>query len=272
MENTLSLLVGDTKSQWFTAANGKIQGPLKSEEIVARIQSGKLGFASHVWKDGLAGWTRLFDVKDFHCLFPAAPDASLLDDIRQKQKKAPVPPPVPPAHEARIWFVYMKDTQYGPFSSVELQGLIDAGRVGSTTFLWKKGMADWQLLVHVPEWAGKVASGAVAAQLAATAASGEKRGAPRRPFEARIVLTDGREVGWAICRDISVGGMQILMDHVPGDVGATLRVNVTGSGDIPSFACEGKIVRVLDDSRGFSLRFQGLTSEARQAIEKYVQS
>ena len=98
----------------------------------------------------------------------------------------------------------------------------------------------------------------------------EKREAPRKPFEARILLTDGQEVGWALCRDISVGGMQMLMDHSPGDIGTSLKLNVSESVDIPSFTCQGQIVRVLEDGRGISFRFTSLPTEAKTAIEEYI--
>jgi hypothetical protein len=36
------------------------------------------------------------------------------------------------------------------------------------------------------------------------------------------------------------------------------------------FVAEGVIVRVLEDGRGFSFRFEGLSRESQEAIERYI--
>lgn len=275
MENTVSLLIQDTNPQWFATVDDQLVGPISSKDIVEQIRAGGLNFSSFVWKKTLSGWTRLYEIEDFHCLMVAAPKADLLEEAKKRSSSAPAKKaaasPAPAAEakeEPREWFVYLQETQYGPFAKSEVQVLIQAKRVTPTTYIWKKGFADWQLANTVAEWKDTFAPPARAEKEAAK--SSDKRIAPRKPFEAKIILTDGKEVGWAVCRDISVGGMQLLMDHAPGAVGTVLRLNVSSIGDIPSFACEGSIVRVLEDGRGFSFRFANLPTQARQAIEKYI--
>lgn len=102
----------------------------------------------------------------------------------------------------------------------------------------------------------------------------ERRRAPRRPLVARLFLHNDKDVIIAVCRDISVGGMQVLTDRVPGEAGSTIKLNVS-PGDpnsVKGFVAEGEIVRVLEDGRGFSFRFTKLTAEAKKAIEKYIKS
>jgi hypothetical protein len=265
MENTLNLLLQDTAPKWFTVVNARPVGPLSSKEIVQRIQAHEMNFASHVWKEGFSGWTRLYDVIDFKPLLPAEPGANLIAEIQKASTASP--PPLAPAQkqELRTWYIYLDEANYGPVSESEVLSLIQAGRVGPATFVWQKGFADWQPAKDIPNWAQALGGGAAAAKPMM-----DKRSAPRKPFEAKILLTDGKEVGWAICRDISVGGMQVLMDHSPGPAGTALRLNVNPHGNIPAFACEGVVVRILEDGRGFSFRFKGLSAEARNAIEKYI--
>jgi hypothetical protein len=271
MENTQSLLLADKNSQWFTVVENTLIGPLSSQDVVNRLKGAELNLSSFLWKEGMKDWQRIFQIKEFHCLFATQPDGNWLQKIQASKKQPATPPPVPAQkEEPRIWYVYMNDTQYGPFAGVELVGLIASGRVHAQTFLWKKGMADWQQAMQIQEWSSNF-SGSQSQPAPAAAASKDKRSAPRKPFEARIILTDGREVGWAVCRDISIGGMQVLMDHAPGPVGSTVKINVTGAADIPSFACEGTLVRLLEDGRGFSVRFISLPNDAKQAIEKYIQ-
>lgn len=265
MENTLNLLLQDTSLKWYTVVSGRPAGPLSAKEIVHRIQSGDLNFASHVWKEGFSSWTRIYDVIDFKPMLPAEPSVALLGEIQRSTQQA-APPPLAPQQkeELRVWYVYLDEANYGPISEREVTSLIESGRINASTYMWTKGFTDWQPGKEIEFWSKRFGNSTAAA------APADKRSAPRKPFEAKILLTDGKEVGWAICRDISVGGMQVLMDHSPGEVGTQLKLNVNAQGNLPGFACEGEVVRNLEDGRGFSFRFTSLSSEARTAIEKYI--
>lgn len=267
MENTLDLLLKDTTLKWYTVVNAKAVGPLSAKEIVQKIQGGELNFASYIWKEGFSGWTRIYDVIDFKPMLPTEPSAAIIAQIQNSSKAAPPPAPVKKKEDLRTWFIYVNDAQYGPMSDSEVQMLIDNGRITGATYMWQKGFADWTQAKDVAAWAGKLSGSKMPA---AAPAATDKRSTPRKPFETKILLTDGKEVGWAVCRDISVGGMQVLMDHVPGPAGTLLKLNVTGHGNFPGFACEGVVVRVLEDERGFSFRFTNLSAEAKNAIEKYI--
>jgi hypothetical protein len=102
----------------------------------------------------------------------------------------------------------------------------------------------------------------------------EQRKAPRRPLVARLFLANDKLVVAAVCRDVSVGGMQVLTDRVPGEPGERLKMNISPAGEngekVPPFVAEGVIVRVLEDGRGFSFRFERLANEAREALENYI--
>jgi len=267
MENTLNLLLQDTAPKWYSVVNARPVGPLSAKEIVQRIQAHELNFASHVWKEGFTKWTRIYDVIDFKPLMPAEPSLALIAEI-QKSTQASPPPLAPQQKEAlRTWYIYLDEQNYGPISDPEVVGLIQSGRITPSTFLWQKGFKDWLPAKDVPAWASAVSAKPAPA---AAAAARDKRSAPRKPFETKILLTDGKEVGWAICRDISVGGMQVLMDSSPGPAGTVLKLNVNAQGSVPGFACEGTVVRILEDGRGFSFRFSALTADAKAAIEKYI--
>lgn len=274
MENTLLVFEGHTEKKWFVVVDERLLGPVSGKEIALWVNGGEVSLASYLWQEGFSDWQRIYDVKDFEPLLPSAPSPTLMAQARSKMaslSEGPTKMPPPPGTEQRIWFAYINNSQYGPFSESEIRLMAEAGRVNDQTYLWKKGMADWQLATAIQEIqlpppgparqaaAGKGPSGRV-----------DKRKTPRRPFEARILLTDGQEVGWAICRDVSVGGMQVLMDHVPGEVGTLLKLNINASGQIPAFACEGEIVRVLEDGRGFSFRFIALPDPAKKAIQSYI--
>jgi hypothetical protein len=265
MENTLNLLLQDTQAKWYAVGNGSPVGPLSSKEIVLRLQSGALSFASHLWREGLNTWTRIYDLAEYKCLLPAEPAQDLILGLQKVAVRAqPNPPPVQQQGQSRVWFAYVDNTQYGPFALAEVLTLVESKRVTASTYVWKKGFSEWQLAETVAEFSSVFNKAAVPEKT-------DKRNAPRKPFEARIILTDGKEVGWAVCRDISVGGMQVLMDHQPGPVGTVLKINVNTTSEVPNFACEGVVVRILEDNRGFSCRFVNMPADAKTAIEKYIQ-
>lgn len=274
MENTLNLLLQDTSTQWYTVSEDEVIGPLTNQDVLLQVQAGQLNYASFLWKEGTDKWTRIVDIPAFAPILPGEPGADMLEKIKAKVKasqpaaSAGGPPPIP-AQEQRRWYVYIDNAQYGPFGDQELRGLIGAKRVTAETFIWKKGFDDWKLAQEVSMWSDEFAD-APAAKKPAAEESSDRRRMPRKPLEAKLLLTDGNEVGWALCRDISVGGMQVLMDNAVSEVGAQLKINVTAEGENENFACEAEIVRVLEDGRGFSVRFTSLPDRARRAIAEYI--
>ena len=87
-----------------------------------------------------------------------------------------------------------------------------------------------------------------------------------------MYIENKKEVFVGICRDISVGGMQVLVDHFPGRVGEKIAINVHPENTEYNFVADGKIVRSLDGGQGFSFRFMNLSSESQNAIQRYLDS
>jgi hypothetical protein len=214
------------------------------------------------------------------------------------------PPPQKTKAETREWFLYYNDAQYGPFSGEEIGRFLRVGKIHGRVHIWKDGMADWQRLEEVARFEEDVAesklareirkaagvggkSGPTAAKSKSAASSSspsslssarEQRKAPRRPIVAKIYVANSEALTVAVCRDISVGGMQVLTDRIPGEPGSRIKLNVSpasSKGDraakgIEPFVAEGVIVRILEDGRGFSFRFERLPESSRRVIEDYL--
>jgi hypothetical protein len=88
------------------------------------------------------------------------------------------------------------------------------------------------------------------------------------------MIAEGDRIIVGVGRDISIGGMQVLGDYVPTKVGAKLKLNVSPpeitNPTFQPFVAEGVVVRVHDDRRGFSFRFDELSTSARQIIERLI--
>ena len=100
----------------------------------------------------------------------------------------------------------------------------------------------------------------------------EKRSFERKPIIARLFVTDREEVYEGICRDISSGGMQVLLADYPGTVGDEISINVHPENTEYHFVASGKIVRFLDADMGFSFEFSELSEDAMNAIKSFLEN
>lgn len=302
MENTTHFLFDNTDEKYFLAARGRAIGPLTAQDLYACIQKGEASLLHYVWEDGWADWKRIYDVREFTVLVPPKPSVASIDHIKETIKGKKKNTGTAAESDAKIYYTYFRKTQYGPFSKKELLHAILTQKIDRTAYLWTPGWPNWRPLSEVPEFGPQLASvnpprppelqavktsktaradgpvpetmGVVLATQAGVDAS-DRREAPRRPLVARLFLHNDKDVIVAICRDISVGGMQVLTDRVPGGPGTRIKLNVAPSDaaqKVTGFVAEGEIVRVLEDGRGFSFRFLRISREAQQAIEKYIES
>jgi|GEM_PF-330359 len=201
----------------------------------------------------------------------------------------------------REWYLYYNDAQFGPFSEPEIERLLRSGRINVRVHAWTSGMEGWTRLMRIETFKTVVdeIGGAEETPPAASAAGvktpapgdepvlresvvREQRKAPRAPMTARLLMSDNREVFESLCRDVSTGGMQVLTSWKPERVGMRLKLNITPRGGaggkdrkaspLKPFVAEGQVVRLLEDGRGFSFRFEKLAPEARAAIEEFVKN
>lgn len=230
------------------------------------------------------------------------------------KKSAAVKPPAPVADDdAKTIYLYFNRSQYGPFSKNELIHVLKSHKLDRTAYMWMPGWPNWKRIAEMKEYAAilapevEVTSGhglerndepsrsrepqvfkkkktgktkkiekTMGVELATQAGidASERREAPRRPLVARLFLHNDKDVIIAVCRDISIGGMQVLTDRVPGPEGSTIKLNVS-PGDpsrVKGFVAEGEIVRVLEDGRGFSFRFTKISEDAKKTIRKYIEN
>lgn len=266
MENTGSIRFAKDEPVWIVAVGDQWAGPLKPSEVMKRVESGEFSWVQYVVKVGEKEWKRLCDVEIFKASLPQAP------------KDKPVPKVIAaaprPPEEPKPWFIYHHDVQSGPLSASEINRGILAGTLDEESFVWKEGMDDWKPIKEAEPFKATFSQAAKSKAPPPPKKAKDKRKAPRKPLVARIMVAGSKELVSGICRDVSVGGMQVLTDAVPGEPGDTIQLNVTppASTRLKPFVAEGVIVRVLEDRRGFSFRFEKLSSEARDSLEQYIRA
>lgn len=252
------------KPEWFIAIGDQTIGPVTASEIHQQLQSGELSWIQFVWKEGsTADWTRICDIPEFQAAAPGAP----------KAKPSKMPPPTPKVAEPKEWFLFQNDSQTGPFSMSEVKGMLQVSRADEETYAWKDGMGDWEKLGHLTVFAASIPKSKKTPQ-APGAGSSEKRKHERRPLIAKVLIAEGGKLIVGMCRDISIGGMQVMTEYLPEKAGAKLKLNVSPTDvskpTFQPFVAEGIAVRIMDDRRGFSFRFENLSADARTVIERIV--
>ena len=287
MENTYQALFGEDDSEWYLGVGDQWVGPMSATDVFDEIQRGAITWGHPVWKTGMKNWSRIVDVSPFKEAAPALPSSKVLAEIQKrtvvrastrKRSEVQAPPPPPGLEEERTWYLYYNQSQFGPYSDTEIVRALKLGKINGGVFIWKEGMTGWERLSEVPHWKTVLEREGMRSKPSQKELR-EQRKTPRLPLVAHILFADGDQVIRGVCRDISVGGMQVLTDRFPGDVGHRIRLNVSPSSDTLTekeapapFVAEGVIVRILEDGRGFSFRFDRLPEESRRIIEEYIRS
>ena len=266
MENSGKVLFGDETPQWFLALGDEQVGPLMAADVYQKILKQEISWAHFVWKVGQADWTRICDTPAFKNAMPTQP---VIKPALKPAAKVSPPPAPRNAKELKTWFLYYNDTQFGPFSEEEITRSLQSGKVHGRVHCWCDGMENWKRLEETPEF--KSAGAPKAEKKVSLSEKTDLRAGPRRPMVAKVFISNEESLAVAVCRDVSIGGMQVLTDKIPGPVGTKVKLNVSPPGpQVKPFVAQGVIVRILEDQRGFSFRFEKLADDAKKAIEGYI--
>lgn len=261
MENTQSARFENDQPEWFVAiqseGTNKVRGPLKAEEVAKLLEAKTLAWVDFIYREKDGNWIRACDHEMFKGLLNTAP---AVRPVMKTEPKMMVPPPPPAPVKEVQWFLYQNEKQTGPYSTSDLKQMVALGQVTSSAFVWQEEFSEWVSIANA------------GLQTAQVETKKDLRSAPRKALEAQVYATNQSALVSGICRDISVGGMQVVTDQVPVQVGSTIRINVapTANGTLKPFVAEGVVVRILDNQKGFSYRFTGLSEDAKQSIQSYL--
>jgi hypothetical protein len=274
---------------WYYVQKGNRHGPVGVEVIESMISKQELKDEDFIWKKGFENWKKIKEVPEFQVQSMPAPEAPV-PVAPPMQQVAPTPTPAPKVEatsapvsiekelsfkelgfEERVIFIRIGNdrggsaTDYGPFSIRQLKQLYRENRINGKTFVFTTGMKEWKLLADLPEYQE------IFEELPPVIKESERRFTVRKPFVARLFIQNNKNFFEGICRDISIGGMQILIDNFKGIAGDKITMNVHPENSDYHFTASGVVVRILEGNSGISFRFQGLSDEAKRSIEKYVQ-
>jgi hypothetical protein len=270
---------------WYYVDGTERVGPVAKSEIEGLFDVGKLNIESYVWTKGYDNWKKISEVDDFSNLgseevtevIEAEENIKEESSVEMKVERAEVETKESGFNfssidqdEKRITIKIGLDrggneAEYGPFSLNQLKQAFEEKRINAKTLVFTSGMKDWTFLAEIPIYQELFKESPPLIE------ETEKRANTRKPFVARMFFHDQNDVFEGVCRDISVGGLQILVSEFPGNVGDFVNLNVHPDNSDYCFVASGKIVRLLDGGQGFSLRFTDISDEARKSISEYIE-
>tara|TARA_Y100001954_G_C15828877_1_gene613831 strand:+ start:7932 stop:8708 length:777 start_codon:yes stop_codon:yes gene_type:complete len=252
---------------WYYVEGEKRVGPIKEEQLIIKIKEGDLGEDNFVWKKGFDNWKKLKDVSE---LSNIVDETSEIPKIVKSSNKRDIDWDTIKENE-KVFLIKIgidrggQDVEYGPYSLNILKKAASEGRINGKTLLFVSGMNSWEFISDLPIYDD------IFDDQKEDLSGDDRRKNKRKPFVARMFYHNDSIVYEGVCRDISVGGLQVLVDGFPGKIGDEISLNVHPENTDHSFVAGGKIVRILDGDQGFSLRFIGLSDEAKDSIEAYLE-
>lgn len=255
---------------WYYVQKGNRQGPVALEVIESMIAKQELLPEDFVWKKGFENWKKIKEVSELQTV--ATPEFKTPEEVPEVISAPEVQVSLKDlSAENREIFVKIGNdrggpsTDYGPFNLKQLKQLFKENRINGKTLIYTTGMKEWKILADFPEYQE------IFEELPPIIKESDRRTTLRKPFIARLFVQNNKNVYEGVCRDISVGGMQVLTDHFSGEAGDKITINVHPENTDYHFTASGVVVRILEGHSGFSFRFQSLSDEAKRSIEKYLQ-
>ncbi len=252
---------------WYYVEGEKRVGPIKEEQLIIKVKEGDLGEDNFVWKKGFDNWKKLKDVSE---LSNIVDETSEIPKIVKSSNKRDIDWDTIKENE-KVFLIKIgidrggQDVEYGPYSLNILKKAASEGRINGKTLLFVSGMNSWEFISDLPIYDD------IFDDQKEDLSGDDRRKNKRKPFVARMFYHNDSIVYEGVCRDISVGGLQVLVDGFPGKIGDEISLNVHPENTDHSFVAGGKIVRILDGDQGFSLRFIDLSDEAKDSIEAYLE-
>lgn len=256
---------------WYYVQTGERRGPVELDDIFELLKSNQINDQDYVWRKGLDNWMKVYEMTEFSHILDEVETVDVIPEIVKKTETEQESNRLRDfaGSESSIFIKIGADrgaqeVEYGPYSLDLIKKLFIENRINAKTFVFAKGMKNWQLLADFDDFES------IFSDVPPPIKDEDRRGAKRKPFIARMYIQSKKIVFVGICRDISIGGMQVLVDNFPGTVGERIAINVHPENTEYHFVASGNIVRMLDGGQGFSFRFVDLSEESSNAIKKYI--
>jgi hypothetical protein len=218
--------------KWFVQREEGVDGPLSTEDVQTRLQTGQFSSQNLIWGRGLPAWQRL------EWWMRELPRLATAQQIQLE-----------PEH----WHFAYKGKSYGPFSkdslAMELKSLNNLGEV----MVWTKGMKEWAPLFEFHEILNAIGV--------------NKRQFPRAELDGKAVIktVDATLIGRLVA--IGEGGCGLIVEGglVPGQP-VTLELQSSAFREVLSAKAEVRYV----SGQVAGMKFTNMSMENKGAIISFV--
>lgn len=278
------------ETQWYYVQGSERVGPVSKQHIYELYGNGELQTDSYVWKKGFSDWKHLNTVEDFKDLdentgssLPPDTEEKSESQFNEQEESLEEDSENANIENEAVFFdldAISNDTkvfslkighdrdsdeaEFGPYSLDQLSRFFQEKRINEKTYIFTPGMENW---VHISDF-GR--SKEIIGDSSVSFSDSDRRITSRKPFVARLFFHDNVKLYEGVCRDISIGGLQILVADLPCKVGDTISLNVHPDNTDFHFTASGIVVRILEGNAGFSMRFNELSEVALSSITNYV--
>jgi len=260
------------EEKWYFVEDGEKKGPFAKKDILKYVEIGRINIDTYVWTKGFADWKRVKDVKEIN---DHRENTGLIGERTQPFLKMPGAKPVAlnfKTIDPGVKQIFIKTgldrgtvaKEFGPFDLSMLKKLYKGKRINGKTLVFFPGLDVWRVIGSFEDFED------IFEEAPPEIKESEKRDWERKPFTARLFFTNEDQFFEGICKDISMGGMKVLVDNFPSDLGEEISLNVHPEEESHQFVAKAKVVRKLDNNGGFSLQFIDLDDKAKRAISSYL--
>lgn len=201
---------------WYYVVKGERVGPVDADELKTKFNQGEFTAQDFVWKKGFDGWKKAFEVEEIASFFTTNNPNNLVVPTMKENKNKISKLSELPANERSIFIRIGRDradgvtNEYGPFDLSQIKKMKEENRINGKTEVFTKLMSEWMFLADFKDYQDFFQ------EVPPPITESDRRNFTRKPFIARLFIQNNKKVFEGICRDISIGGMQVLVDDFPG--------------------------------------------------------
>lgn len=273
--------------QWFYYQNNKQEGPVGLAQLRELLEKNIINSNTYIWTKGFQDWKLLKDVTELS--LDGSKSNSKIEKkelIEKKENTATLADDLLTSNSvvqqtSKLFLnnlkpdekcIYIKTgfdrggtpKEYGPYDLVMVKKLYQANRINGRTLVYFPGIDCWRVLAIFSDFEE------VFEELPPIVQESDRRRWERKPFTARLFFTTDNQFYEGVCKDLSLGGMLVLLHKFPGKVGDIIKMNVHPDNSEFHFVAKARIVRISKTDGAISMEFVDLNDTAKKTIQSYL--
>jgi PilZ domain/GYF domain 2 len=252
-------------SFFYVTHQGEQRGPYSKEQISGMLKAHQLQWNDYLFDEKAFDWVHIME----HELFTQEFNQSFPDPLKQSVSKIDMGKDH--LHK-RQWFILKENTNYGPFSKIEVIQMLQCKTLFEHDFIWKETIDNWKKISEVSDFSTENIR-----EVHALATPPEhelrkiffRRKHARAKFDARIIIHDEKKVYTTMCVEIGEGGVSFNLDKAVFPMKQQVHLHFSPGEGMPQFNVVGKIVSQRGDL--FGVQFVNLSGVVKSFIAKYAE-